>query len=234
MFSPVSKQNLSVQIADSLREAIVDGRLRPGEALPSERKLALRFGVNRSSIREAILRLEVMGLVEIKQGEATRVRDFLVSAGLELLPFLMAPGGSLDLRMLRDLLKLRVELLAWTAEQAAQGEHDQGFEQLQTIASKLSSTTNSAADLQRLDFAFFEALLQLAGNRVLLLLGNAIRKVYMAHKEHFISLYDPTRFDSHPHRQTVAALVQHDAAAASAAMRCYARRALAVFGDADA
>ena len=89
-FAPVKRLKLAEQLASSIRSAIIQGTYGPGDTLPSERDLAGQFEVNRSSVREAILRLEAWGLVEVKQGGGTRVRDFLTSAGLQVLPFLTA------------------------------------------------------------------------------------------------------------------------------------------------
>ena len=54
-----ARRNIAERIARTLRASIVNGRLQPGEALPSERRLAERYDVNRSSIREAMQRLNV-------------------------------------------------------------------------------------------------------------------------------------------------------------------------------
>ena len=86
--SIVAQPKIADRIATTLRRAIVAGQLRPGDALPSERELADEYDVNRSSIREAIRRLETWGLVKIRQGSATRVSDFFVSAGLDMVPHL--------------------------------------------------------------------------------------------------------------------------------------------------
>src|SRR5688500_1031355 len=100
--APLERRKIAEQIADALKDAIVRGRLKTGESLPSERDLAEKYAVNRSSIREAMLRLEAWGLVEIRQGGATKVRDFLMSTGVTLLPHLFEVGRRLDPGMLRD------------------------------------------------------------------------------------------------------------------------------------
>src|SRR5262245_63640403 len=64
----------SDRIADSLRADILRGRYRPGERLPAERELATRLTVNRGSVREALKKLEQLGLVEIRRGDGAVVR----------------------------------------------------------------------------------------------------------------------------------------------------------------
>jgi len=68
LFSPVSLGRVSQVIVDQVRLLIHDGRLTPGDRLPSERELCERFGVSRVTVREALRVLEAGGLVEIRVG----------------------------------------------------------------------------------------------------------------------------------------------------------------------
>jgi DNA-binding FadR family transcriptional regulator len=85
-----SRRPLSAALHDTLRSEIVEGRLAPGDPLPSERSLSESQRVNRHAVREALKRLEQAGLVSVSQGGATRVRDWRVHAGLDLLVDLAA------------------------------------------------------------------------------------------------------------------------------------------------
>src|SRR5262245_46503853 len=68
LFSPVSLGRVSQVIVDQIRALIHQGRLRPGDRLPSERELCSRFGVSRVTVREALRVLEAGGLVDIRVG----------------------------------------------------------------------------------------------------------------------------------------------------------------------
>ena len=70
----VRPRRLYEQIADHVRELVLNGTFPPGSALPPERELAEIVGVSRPSIREALIALEVMGLVESRQGGGNYVR----------------------------------------------------------------------------------------------------------------------------------------------------------------
>ena len=72
-----------------LRGLILRGEYAVGDKLPPERKLAEELGVNRASLREAIKSLEHMGLVKTRQGDGTRVLDFMQTAGVELVSHLI-------------------------------------------------------------------------------------------------------------------------------------------------
>ena len=67
-FEPVSQQSLSHQIADQIRQAIIDGSLAADDRLPTEDELAIRFNVSRPTIREALKRLAAQNLVRSKRG----------------------------------------------------------------------------------------------------------------------------------------------------------------------
>ena len=71
----VKVQRLYLQVADQLMELIRGGSLKSGERLPSERDLAEQFGVSRPTIREAMIALEIAGLVEIRSGSGVYVLE---------------------------------------------------------------------------------------------------------------------------------------------------------------
>ncbi len=70
---PIRRAKIYQEIARRLEEQILDGRLRPGDALPSERELMERHGVGRPAVREALLSLQKAGLLAIQNGERARV-----------------------------------------------------------------------------------------------------------------------------------------------------------------
>ena len=221
-FAPIKRLRIAEQIAEHIRDAILGGSFSPGDSLPSERDLADQFGVNRSSVREALHRLEASGLVEMRHGGATRVRDFLVTAGLQLLPYLLAPGGDLDPKLLADLLEIRTMLLGWTARMAAERATPRQVETLRTLLADLEAATEPEA-LRRRDYDFYDHLVEMTGNGVLLLFSAATRQVFTVRGELFGDLF--ANFDAGHHRAAVAAIAAGDGAAAAAAMNAYGVRA---------
>lgn len=224
-FAPVRKRNVYEQVAASVRDAIVSGHLRPGDPLPSERELADQFGVNRSSVREALRRLEGWGLIQIRHGSPTVVRNFLVTAGPDLLPFFIAPTGSPDPKILSDLLAMRTMLLTWTAREAALHGPSSNLSHLTRIVEALERGADSPTAMQVLDFDFFLELVALTGNTVLALLSNSIRQVYLSWPDLFTPLYQPGVFDSSPHRRALAAIAAGAPDDAVAAVQAWAEEA---------
>ena len=222
-FTPIDKTNAAEQVADSIRDAILSGELSEGEGLPSERELASSFAVNRGTVREALGRLDALGLIRIRQGGRTTVRDVLSSAGLHLLPFLLAPRGAPDPALVRDLLQVRVMILSWTARLAAQApaaERD-----LSRLSRLVAALEAGGADVQALDFAFFEELVALSGNRILGMLATLVREAYLRHQDVFAPLYG-AGFSASAHRRTLWAIEQGMGDIAAAVMREYAEQGL--------
>ena len=208
------------QVSSAIRNAIVTQQYRPGDKLPSERDLAEQFGVNRSSIREALHRLEAWHLVEIRHGGGAIVQDLLGQTGLNMLPWLLAPNGEIDDRILSDILHLRVGLLGFTAELAARNADANDLAALRERITAIEAA-ETQAEVQSADYAFFEALTAATRNQALMLVVNAITPVYDVNKETFAALY-PSEMDAIAHRACVTAVAEHDEAAASEAMRAYA------------
>lgn len=73
LIETVKVRRLYLEVADQLSQLISTGQIKPGERLPSERDLASKFGVSRPTIREAMIALEIEGLVEIRTGSGIYV-----------------------------------------------------------------------------------------------------------------------------------------------------------------
>lgn len=233
-FAPVRKVTAAIQVAEAIRTQVIEGTLAPGDTLPSERELARQMEVNRSTVREALHRLEGMGLVQIQQGGATRVNDVLVDAGLRILPLLVAPRGVPDAELLQDLMAIRGMLLCWTAREVARAVVEEGPElvarsRLRETVELLEKPRSSPAELQLRDFDFFAELAKLTGNRVIGLLIEPVRQVYLHNRGIFEALYQPGVFDAAHHRRVLEAIERGDPESAANAMEAYA--GVARFGE---
>jgi GntR family transcriptional regulator, transcriptional repressor for pyruvate dehydrogenase complex len=171
---------VSEQVFLSLLEALLSGRYAPGERLPTQRRLAADLGVTMGSLREALKRLEQMGLVESRQGDAMRVRDWREHGGLDVIAHLLFRSGGLDPGVLDDLLEARGAMLREVGTLAAARRDDAQAERLVELAAAVHAAPDDAA-AQRVDFAFFTELAEAAGNVVFVLIVNSIRGLYFEH-----------------------------------------------------
>src|SRR5256886_11731425 len=88
--APIKSTRIYEEIVRQIKGMIAEGRLKSGDQLPPERDLAEKFLVSRTSVREALRALESVGLIEIRPGEGTFVREISVEALIEPLPLVMA------------------------------------------------------------------------------------------------------------------------------------------------
>jgi GntR family transcriptional repressor for pyruvate dehydrogenase complex len=214
MLKPVEKQRVAEEIAEQLRSLILNGQYPPGSKLPPERELSKRLRVNRASLREALKKLEHLGLVRIRQGDGTRVQDFMQTGGIELVQHLLPLGGGKP-ELIRDLLEFRRifgrELARLAAARSARDKD--GLSRLRGLADK-ADRTNGAAELFDLDFDFYVALGAMCGNQVMLLLLNTVRDGVRNFMPLLANLAAPTDLVRKHHRELIGAIERGDVASA--------------------
>jgi DNA-binding FadR family transcriptional regulator len=136
-------RRVSDVVHEQLRQEILAGRLEVGAAVPSERVLAERFGVNRHAVREALKRLEQAGLVQISQGGPTRVLDWREHGGLEVLLDLIDDPGELPPQ---ELLRAVLELRACIGTDAARRCAERGDAATRAEVARLAGEVGLAED----------------------------------------------------------------------------------------
>jgi len=210
MLRPVGKQRVAEEIVDQLRGLILKGTFGPGDKLPPERKLAEELGVNRASLREAIKALEQMGLVKTRQGDGTRVLDFMQTAGVELVSHLLPNDGKPNLEVLCDVLEFRRFFGREVARQAA---GKAGAEELRKIEDVINKAADPALDnetVMKLDFEFYVELTRAGKNRVFQLLINTIRAAVVNYSGFFAMFNPPPAVTRKHHRELFKALQARD------------------------
>ena len=173
---------VSDQVFRELLEAVLGGRYAPGERLPGQRALARDLGVTLSSLREALKRLEQMGLVDVRHGDAMRVRDWREHGGLDVLAHLLFRAGSVDLAVLRDVLDARALMLREVAGLAAERAGEEHARRLEALAREFAGAVGTPEERRAtalVDLAFFTEVARAADNVVFDLILNAIRGIYL-------------------------------------------------------
>ncbi|MBK5442921.1 MULTISPECIES: FadR/GntR family transcriptional regulator [unclassified Peribacillus] len=125
MADRTSSSKIYLDVVESLRSMIEVDSLLPGDKIPSERELSDRLNVGRSSVREALRALELLGLIETRRGEGTFIRDFQEHKLVELLGtfFLQDKKVQEDLAETKRLIEidcLRIVAFFATAEDIKQ------------------------------------------------------------------------------------------------------------------
>jgi GntR family transcriptional repressor for pyruvate dehydrogenase complex len=149
VFEAIRKNTAPEMVVEQLLRKIKSGEIPPGSRLPSQRDLAMDFGVGRSSIREALNALAVMGHLDVQQGRGTFVVEKIPGAD----PSLQKLKAALKAGSLLDVIELRETLECKAAELAAERIESR---QLVRLKQTLREMEESADDYHR----FFKADLE--------------------------------------------------------------------------
>ncbi|MEK0315908.1 FadR/GntR family transcriptional regulator [Cohnella sp. 56] len=173
----LTKRNHYEEIALQIRRQIEDGRLKPGDKLPSTREISEQFGVGRSTTREALSALKAMGLIDIRQGGGCRV------AAAPPDPQRAAPeaAGPPELLSLRDgrktlleLLEVRQTLEVSIASIAAAKRTAEDLAALRALLKEMEAGIGDDIEGERTDLEFHMLLARATRNEIMISLFASI------------------------------------------------------------
>jgi len=213
-FQSIEPRRLYRQIADQIRGLIRSGEFTAGARLPPERDLARQLGVSRPSVREALIALEVEGLVEVRIGSGI----YVLAPGLEARPADSdAPAGPFEL--LRARYVIEAECAALAAKSAKR-------QQVAAIGEALDEMEREHVDGRQplaSDRLFHLRIAEATGNGALVHVVKTLWEersgpLYQQLEHHYDN---PALWDSAmaEHRAVLKAIAEHDAIAAKAAMQ---------------
>jgi DNA-binding FadR family transcriptional regulator len=215
---PVHRRSVPEDVFEQILAEVLSGEMQPGESLPSERRLAEVLGVSRPAVREALKRVVAAGLVEVRQGDATTVRDFRRHAGLDLLPRLLIRDHQLDVSVVRSILEARLHNGPKVAELAAQRRSPDLIERLTDTIEALEGATD-AVEQQQHAMAFWDHIVDGADSIVFRLMFNTLRTAYEPALPALATLMAAEVGRIESYRDLAAAIAAGDPGAAEAAAR---------------
>lgn len=160
-------------VIEKLTEAIIDGRLKPGDPLPSEGRIALAFGISKQIAREAIRDLAAMGVVHIQQGKVARVRSLDAEPLGRFYRFAVrgSKTGLAEAVEMRQLLEPPIARLA--ALRATPAD----VARLKGALARMEAALENIPAWMEADLDFHETIADLSGNRLLRLQMRGLRPV---------------------------------------------------------
>lgn len=213
---PLESQRLYQQAADQIRTLIREGEYLPGGRLPPEREMAKRLGVSRPTVREAMIALDIAGIVDIRAGAGIYVTDNDARNAQTLLPALDAGPSPFDLLEARRLLEGAI--VGQAAKHATRAD-------LAAIKEALDSMERDVAAGGRgyeADQLFHTRIAAATGNSVLVTLVNGLWASMSAPLFHSLSdrtgLPEQTQMTIEDHRAIFDCLRRHDSDGARTAM----------------
>jgi DNA-binding FadR family transcriptional regulator len=213
---PVPRRSVTEDVFDQLATEVLRGGVAAGEALPSERRLAEVLGVSRPSVREALKRLGHAGLVDVRQGDATTVRDYRRSAGMDLLPQLLVSGESVDIPTARSVMETRLHVGPFVAELAAR-RGGAALEPALTAALDELAAQSDAVARQYAALAFWDVIVDGADSIALRLMYNSLRAGYEPVVDAMSAVMDAEVSNRAAYRTLATAIIAGDPAAAAQA-----------------
>ncbi|WP_407290652.1 FadR/GntR family transcriptional regulator [Stutzerimonas zhaodongensis] len=208
----------------SIRQLIEDDAYQPGDALPSQRELAERFGVSRASLREALSSLNALGVVRIQPGKGVFILEPPNSAVHPKQP----SGWPFTTQVsATDIFQLRYALEGFAANLAAlmlsSDELDALSDNVEMMRYELRAQAFDAA--AKLDFEFHRLILHATGNQAILSILASRSDIYLESQK--LPFIRPERAMEtwQEHRRILRALSRHASAAAQKAMQTHIRAA---------
>jgi GntR family transcriptional repressor for pyruvate dehydrogenase complex len=183
MFDSVKSNKVSQHIIDQIRNAIFEGRLRPGDKLPSERELVEKFKVSKATLREALRSLEVLGFLEIRKGvsggpfvtevDMTKARDSFTN-------FLLFKNLSL-----KDLSEVRLLLEPYIAEKATLAITQEDLSRLEKLIkeSEHAIKNNIGSESRKDEIEFHRIIASITGNPILMFILDFVENLLIDTKD---------------------------------------------------
>jgi DNA-binding FadR family transcriptional regulator len=218
VYKLVRTSRLYEQIVQQIEESILKGTLKAGDQLPAERELAIRFGVSRTAVREAVKALREKGLVEAYSGRGTFITDGTSQAvrqSFDLMVKIGQPEGSTDLAEVRSILEPEIAALA--AERAEESDRAT----LREAVAVMDRSLKDADAYIEADLDFHLALAEAAANPLILSLIDSIVGLLREQRLRIFQVEGgPQRGQVH-HKRILEAMEKRDAKMAREAMKAH-------------
>jgi GntR family transcriptional repressor for pyruvate dehydrogenase complex len=216
MYSQVQSPRLYEQIVTQIEALILEGKLRSGDQLPSERELAEQFHVSRTAVREAVKALREKGLVDIQTGRGTFITELTGKAIGNRLGWMVKTGEGnhqADLVQVRDILE--PEIAAIAASTATSTD----LEKLQSAVDAMDAALDNAEVYIEADLDFHSALATATHNRLIPSLIDPIVDLLREQRMRIFLVNGGAERGQYHHKRILQAVKNRDAALARTSMK---------------
>jgi GntR family transcriptional repressor for pyruvate dehydrogenase complex len=165
-------KDITARLITVFKDLISDGILSPGGRLPPERDLAQNFGVSRSSLRQALKVLEIMGVISQRVGDGTYVNAAASSILSEPMNFLILLDGI----TFHELMEARLIVEPELAGRAAKRATPEDIAELSRVHAAMEESAGNPDRFVEYDLLFHQTLYRIAGNRVCSLMFTVVHQ----------------------------------------------------------
>jgi GntR family transcriptional repressor for pyruvate dehydrogenase complex len=216
-FAPVLKRTLADRLAQRVKLMIDRGDYHEGDRLPTIIEMARRFGVGHPTVREALKKLETMGVVSIRHGAGV-----FVSRRQELL-LVAAPdfAGAVTQKLLVDLIEARIPLETESVALAASHATIEDVAEMQRLLATAHEHLDDDAMLHAANCAFHRQIALASGNGVIVQLLDALRQLFTREQQMILKVFASRERDHREHLGILDAISRRDQSLAIERMRAH-------------
>ncbi|MFG6114743.1 FadR/GntR family transcriptional regulator [Halobacillus sp. MO56] len=198
-YKRIRARKIYEEVADSLVAMLKNGDLKPGDKLDSVEQLAKNFDVGRSAIREALSAMRAMGLVEMRQGEGTYIKEFDASR------FSLPVAAALIMKRedVKELLEVRKILEAGAVSSAAERHSDSDIAAMVEALHAMEQAKGNGELGEKADLEFHIAIARATDNQMLINLMNSVSEIMME------TMRETRRHWLHSEKSTARLLEEH-------------------------
>ena len=216
-FTPLERESLSDRLARRIRGLIQSGGYQDGDRLPSIMEMARRFGVGHPTIREALKKLETMGVVEIRHGSGvyvSRSQEMLVLASPDF-------TGEVTKKLLLDLIQARKPLEMLSVSLAANNATREHMDEMRHLLQTASNNLGDDDILNSVNMAFHRQIALASGNTVLAQLLDVLQDLFTEEQRLILGIFGSRERDNQEHLAILEALEKRDAQVGVERMRTH-------------
>lgn len=205
------------QVAEAIRDYIASNRLKPGDTLPSERELCESLGVSRTSLREGLRAVAMMGLVEVRTGQGMFVGDVDLRSVVEAIPTSMLDNPT----DMQELTEIREVLEVLATQRAATRISDEELRPMEEAVQRMETRIRRGEPSLEEDIEFHNIIVKAANSRLLTQFLGAISDMVQFIREQGLRRKGAAAQAVDQHRAILQALRERDPKAAGEAMRVH-------------
>jgi len=223
------RQSLSDRLARRIREMIQQGEHRRGDRLPAISEMARSFGVGHPTVREALKKLEAVGVVEIRHGSGvyvSRSDEVMLLATPDYAPVVTQ-------KLLADLIRSRIPLEAQSVIEAVPKLTTRHLKEMRRLLNEAERHLEDDAVLNRVNMQFHRQIAVASDNAVLLQLLDVLREMFRHEQLMILTIIGSRKEDHRGHLAILDALEKRDAPAAVARMTAHLEYVLEAVGKWD-
>lgn len=215
---PVNKSSISEQVFEQLKQQILSGEWSVGMKIPSENELAETMNVSRVTVRQALQKLTVFGLLETRTGEGSFVQGENLGKQMKVA---ITPSAYLQPHTLREVYDFRRAIEIQSAGLAAEYATDEQIEKLREIyRQQMDISSDSTEQFARLDLEFHIQIARCTGNTLILTVYEVLWDILSNAMQRTVSKMG-FRYAFEYHAQLVDAIAAHDPEKAEQVMRAH-------------